>query len=83
MNKLLAIVVLGLILTGCAGNKDKDKGSMKGAMDKFYKQLDELKAKKKLVEENCLKNAREKFEDPEKILADYKICMVEKGYKNE
>ena len=78
MKKLLGIVVLGLILTGCA-----DKKGMDGAMDKFYKQLDELKAKKKLVEENCLKNAREKFEDPEKILADYKICMMEKGYKDE
>ena len=75
--KLLLIITLGLILTGCA-----EKG-MKGAMDKYNKQLEELKTKKKLVRENCLKNSREKFQDPEKILADYKICMMENGYKDE
>ena len=52
-------------------------------MDKYNKQLEELKTKKKLVRENCLKNSREKFQDPEKILADYKICMMENGYKDE
>ena len=78
MKKLLAIVVLGLFLSGCG-----EKKGMDGAMKKFYQQLEELKAKKKLAEENCLKNAREKFEDPQKILADYKICMMEKGYQNE
>jgi len=79
MNKFLVIVVLGFILTGCAENK----GSMKGAFEKMDAQLKVLKDKKQKVEDNCLKAAKEKFEDPEKILADYKICMMEKGYKNE
>ena len=53
--KLLLIITLGLILTGCA-----EKG-MKVAMDKYNKRLEELKTKKKLVRENCLKNSRENF----------------------
>ena len=71
MKKLLGIVVLGLLLSGCQTYTTKD----------FAEELSDLREKKMKTKEQCLKDAKDQNDDAEKILANYKVCMVEKGYK--